>query len=357
MLTTLGEKPQHRSSAVADPEERLNRLLGVGKPLLAEMRQEAALESILHHARKLTDARYAALGVLDEDRLGLQRFLTLGVDGATCRGLNGPPRGRGVLGVLIDDPRPLLLPDVRKHPAYYGFPPGHPEMHSFLGVPIVIQERAWGNLYLAEKRSGERFTAQDVQTATALAQWAAIAIDAARLHDTRERRYEELGRGDRSLETACETTNAIGRAADLEGMLEFIVNRARDLIGAQGLLILLREGDELLVAACAGLAQAARGRRFPIAGSMPGRVLECGQPRLVAEVASELQIDPATFGLPDVHVALLVPMLHRDVRVGVFVAFDRGGGEFMDEDVRLLRAFAQSTADAVATGTAEPDLR
>ena len=154
---------------MADPEERLDRLLGVGEPLLAEMRQEAALESILHHARKLTDARYAALGVLDEDRLGLQRFLTLGVDGATCHGLNGPPRGRGVLGVLIDDPRPLLLPDVRKHPAYYGFPPGHPEMHSILGVPIVIQERAWGNLYLAEKRSGEHFTAQDVQTATALA--------------------------------------------------------------------------------------------------------------------------------------------------------------------------------------------
>jgi GAF domain-containing protein len=348
----LGENRRHRSSAVADPEERVDCLLDVGKPLLAGRGQEAALKSILHHARKLTGARYAALGVLDEHRLGLQRFLTLGVDGATRRRIDEPPRGRGVLGALIDDPRPLLIPDIRKHPGYYGFPPGHPEMHSFLGVPILIHERAWGNLYLADKRNGAHFTAQDVQTATALAQWAAIAIDAARLHAKPERRYEELGRGDRPLETAWDMTGGIGGAADLEGMLEFIVKRARDIIGAQGLLIMLREGDELLVAACAGLAQAARGRRFPLAGSMPGQVLERGQPLLVADVASELQIDPAAFGLPDADVALLVPMLHRDAGIGVFAAFDQGGGEFTDEDVGLLRAFAHSTADAVATGAA-----
>ena len=143
-------KPRHRLSAVADLEERLDLLPDVGEPLLAEMGQEAALTSVLHHARELTGARYAAVGVLDQDRLGLQRFLTLGVDDATRRGIGELPHGRGILGVLIDGPSPLLIADIRTHPDYYGFPPGHPEMRSFLGVPIVINERAWGNLYLGQ---------------------------------------------------------------------------------------------------------------------------------------------------------------------------------------------------------------
>ena len=342
---------------MADLEGTLDRVLDVGKPLLAEPGQEAALKSVLHHARELTGARYAALGVLDEDRLGLQRFLTLGVDGATRRGIGELPRGRGVLGVLINDPCPVLIPDIRAHPDHYGFPPGHPEMRSFLGVPIAIKERAWGNLYLAEKRNGESFTKQDMQTAIALAQWAASAIGGARTHAVRDRRYAQLDGGDCSRKTRRETTNVIGSAEDLEGALKFIVNRARDIIGAQGLLILLREGDELLVAACAGLAQAARGRRLAFADSTPGQVLERRQPVLVTDMATQLQIGPAALGLPDAHVALLVPMLHRDAGVGIVAAFDQDADWFTDEDLRLLRSFAQSTAHAIATGMMDRNRR
>ena len=342
---------------MADLEGRLDLLPDVGEPLLAEMGQEAALTSVLHHARELTGARYAAVGVLDQDRLGLQRFLTLGVDDATRRGIGELPHGRGILGVLIDGPSPLLIADIRTHPDYYGFPPGHPEMRSFLGVPIVINERAWGNLYLAEKRNGESFTERDMQTVTALAQWAASAIGSARTHDVRDGRYAQLDRGHCPLETSRDMTNLIGGTAEPECMLEFIVKRARDIIGAQGLLLMLREGDELLVAACAGLVQAARGTRLAVAGSLPGQALERGQPVLVTDMATELQIDPAELGVADGHVALLVPLLHREAGVGIFAAFDQDAGGFTDEDLGLLRAFAQSTAHAIATGTTERNPR
>src|SRR5919109_3739892 len=137
---------------------------------------EAVLESLLEVARDLTGARYAAIGVLDENRKRLERFLTAGVDEETHRAIGDLPRGRGVLGVLISDPRPLRLKDVGTHPQSYGFPLAHPPMTTFLGVPIVIHGEAWGNLYLTEKAGGEDFTDDDEEAATVLADWAAIAI-------------------------------------------------------------------------------------------------------------------------------------------------------------------------------------
>ena len=125
---------------MADTEETLRQLLDTGTALVNDLGEEAALEHVLAQALALTGARYAALGVLNEDRSGLERFLTLGVDPAVHRGIGDLPRGRGVLGMLIDDPRALLVADVTEHPGSYGFPPGHPAMHTFLGVPILIRE-------------------------------------------------------------------------------------------------------------------------------------------------------------------------------------------------------------------------
>src|SRR4051794_11173142 len=127
----------------------LKRLLDVGSVVVAELDDEAVLERVLDAARELTGARYAALGVLDANRQGLERFVTSGIDAATRREIGDLPVGRGVLGVLITDPRPLRLDDVGSHPESYGFPIGHPPMRSFLGVPILIRGEAFGNLYLA----------------------------------------------------------------------------------------------------------------------------------------------------------------------------------------------------------------
>jgi two-component system, NarL family, sensor histidine kinase DevS len=312
---------------VADTEETLRRLLDTGMALVSELDEEAVLERVLEQALALTGARYAALGVLNEDRNGLERFLALGVDRAVHRG-GELPRGRGVLGMLIEDPRPLRVADVTEHPGSYGFPPGHPEMHTFLGVPIVIRGRSWGNLYLTEKRDREQFTEEDVETATVLVQWAALAIEHARVRETRDRRLEQVGHAVSALAATRDITQAIGDGSDLDGVFALIVKHSRALVQAESLLIMLREGDALLVAAVAGSARGSRGRRVSLLGSTVGQVVERGVPLRATDV----------------------PMLHRGAVIGVLAAVDRDnhGGEFTDEDEQLLRAFAQSAATAVA---------
>jgi GAF domain-containing protein len=141
-----------------------------------ELEADAVLHAILEAAAELAGARYAALGVLDESRTHLGRFLTLGTDPSTERLIGILPRGRGLLGVLIEDPRPVRLSDVTQHPLSYGFPPGHPQMRSFLGVPIIIRGETWGSLYLTEKQGGEPFSEEDEEAVVALAQWAGTAI-------------------------------------------------------------------------------------------------------------------------------------------------------------------------------------
>jgi GAF domain-containing protein len=160
--------------------DRLRQLIALAPALIAELDLDVLLNRLLETACSVTGARYAALGVLNNERLELERFVTRGLSEEEERVIGEPPRGRGVLGVLIHDPRPLRLTDVTTHPHSSGFPAGHPPMHSFLGVPIIIRGTAWGNLYLTEKRIGE-FSEADEYAATTLAAWAAIAVDHARL--------------------------------------------------------------------------------------------------------------------------------------------------------------------------------
>ena len=150
-----------RPALRADPDESwVRRLLAVGRSLTSELDRGVVLNRVLDTARQLTGARYAALGILDADHTGLENFLTAGLNEDQLAAIGDLPRGRGVLGVLIERPQALRLTDVSEHPRSYGFPAGHPPMHSFLGVPIVIRGAVWGNLYLTEKRDGE-FTADD----------------------------------------------------------------------------------------------------------------------------------------------------------------------------------------------------
>ncbi|HLH65715.1 MAG TPA: GAF domain-containing sensor histidine kinase [Solirubrobacteraceae bacterium] len=335
----------------ASTDERLRRLLDAGLSVVAELEPESVLERILEQAREITEARYAALGVLDDRGAELERFLTAGLDReATLRAVGTLPRGRGVLGVLIDDARPLRLADVSEHPHSYGFPPGHPRMRTFLGVPIMIRGRPWGNLYLAEKANEREFTADDEEAVVVLAQWAAIAIDNARLHEATERRRQELERAVRALEAARDISQAIGNVEDLSLVLELIAKRGRALVDARTLLILLQEDDQLLVAASAGHAAGALGQRLPLKESTSGRVLQRGHAERIDDVRASLQIAPESFGVPDARTALLAPMIQRGTALGVLAAFDRGadGEPFTEADEELLRSFAQSAANAVA---------
>jgi len=328
---------------------RLERLLAVGRALVSELEPEAVLQRILSEAREITEARFAALGVLDERRLELERFLTSGIAPEAHRAIGSLPRGRGVLGTLIREPRPLRLADVGAHAESYGFPPGHPPMHSFLGVPIVIRGQAWGNLYLTEKAGGE-FTQEDEDAVVALAQFAAVAIENARVHAASEQRRTQAERALRALEASRDIAQAIGSVDELERVLELIAKRGRALVGARSLLILLRDGDHLVLAAQAGHARGPRGQRLAIAGSTAGEVLTAARPMRISDAERELRVSPARFGVADARTALLVPMPHRGTAVGVLAAFDRetGGGEFDAEDQQMLQTFAQSAANAVA---------
>jgi signal transduction histidine kinase len=328
---------------------RLARLIEAGRALLAELDPQAVLDRTLVAAREVTGARYAAVGILDEQRTALEQFLTLGVDEQTRAAIGDLPRGRGVLGVLITDPRPLRLSDVSLHPRSYGFPDGHPPMHRFLGVPIVIRGAAWGNLYLAEKQEGD-FTEADEEAAVILADWAATAIENARLYHTSERRRIEQERAVRALEATRDIAVAVGGDTALERVLELIVKRGRALVNARSVVIMLREGPDLVVTASAGHAIDVHRNRVPIAASTSGEVLERRRPERIADVATRLRTEPSELGVPDAHAALLVPMVSRGEAVGVLAAFDRvgDGDAFTDEDELLLSTFAANAANALA---------
>ena len=329
---------------------RLTRLIEVGRTLVCELDLEVVLGRVLEVARELTGARYAALGILDEDKNGLESFITLGIGEETRREIGHLPRGHGVLGLLIDDPKPLRLDDVGAHPRSYGFPLGHPPMKSFLGVPVLIRGEAYGNLYLTEKESGP-FDEADEQSVVTLADWAAIAIENARLYGDAERRGAELERAVRSLEATTEIARAVGGETDLARVLETIAKRARALVEARSLVILLEEGGELVAVAVAGeLDRAVRGRRIPIEGSTSGQVLRSLKSERVADVSTRLRISPAELGV-EASAALLVPLTFRGRPLGLIATFDRlvEGPEFTAEDERLLLAFAASAGTAVAT--------
>jgi signal transduction histidine kinase len=339
-------------------EQRLARLIDVGRNLLSELDLDVVLDRLLETATDLTGARYAALGILDDDRRELGRFLTRGIDEDTHRAIGDLPHGRGILGVLIDDPRPLRLEDVGDHPRSYGFPPGHPPMRTFLGVPIVIRGAAWGNLYLTEKAGGRPFTADDEEATVVLADWAAIAIENARLYRDVAVRRDELERAVRGLQATAAIARAIGGETELERVLELVVKRGRALVEAHDVLILLREGDELVVAAAAGHARIADDTRVPVAASTAGEVLASGRPRRVADAMRELRVPPSELGVERASTALLVPLVYRGTALGVLAAFDRMEGDrrFTRDDEQLLEAFAAQAATAVATAkTVEAD--
>jgi two-component system, NarL family, sensor histidine kinase DevS len=161
---------------------------------LSDLNVEVVLERVLEAARQLTGASYAALGILDRERHELERFATSGLDDSTREQIDAPPRGRGILGELIADPRPLRLADVRAHPRAYGFPSGHPVMKTFLGVPVFVGGKPFGNLYLTDKGRGEEFTAEDEQAAVRLAELAGLAIEHALRSDGALNRRSEQTR-------------------------------------------------------------------------------------------------------------------------------------------------------------------
>ncbi len=306
---------------------------------------DAVLQRIVETAADLTGARYAALGVIDQSGNALERFLTTGVDAETHAAIGDLPRGRGILGVLIREATPLRLHDIKEDPRSVGFPPNHPPMRSFLGVPILLRGVAYGNLYLTEKEGGEDFTGEDEDLATLLAGQAAVAIENARL-------YESATRWSRQLESLHDVVRALGEETDLDQLLELISERLRELVDARLALIALVRGDSLRIAA----ATSDDGPRDELAGdlldrrhSKAGRVLERMQSVRVNSILDDPEVDQEEARKLGARTGLYAPLVARGRAIGVLALHDKRGADarFSDADLRLTEIFAARAAIAV----------
>lgn len=171
-----------RAGELLSTQDRMRGLLSAVTSVAEDLSLDAVLERLVQSACSLLKARYAALGVIGEDK-SLSRFITVGVDEELIRKIGPLPTGHGVLGLLTSDPRPLRLHNLHKHPSSYGFPEHHPPMVTFLGVPVRVRDKVFGNLYMTEKEDGEDFTAEDQELAVALAAAAGVAIENAKLFE------------------------------------------------------------------------------------------------------------------------------------------------------------------------------
>lgn len=342
-----------------DPEERpsaeLRAVLDVAESVLAELDVEVVLNRVLEAARTLTLARYAAVGVLDQSRSELERFLTAGIDDATQAEIGALPRGRGVLGELIVNPSPLRLNDVSSHPRSYGFPKGHPPMRTFLGVPLLTAGELFGNIYLTDKAGGEPFTLDDERALVALSRFAGIAIDHARRYAMVESQRAELQRAVAALDATVQIARAVGGETNLDTVLELVADRGLALVSARTLVIEREiDGNMVVVAAAGELPADVVGRVLdPAGGNVASAALRERSTLRLEDSLNRTRFEQhgvGRYGL-SAKAGLIVPMLFRARGYGVLIALDRteGGPEFSGEDQRMLEAFATSAATAIAT--------
>jgi len=332
----------------AQHESRLHALFAASIALNAELSLEALLRKLVDTAAELTEARYAALGVIDETGTGLERFVTTGVDEAQYAAIGNEPRGRGILGVLIRNATPLRLDKLGDDPRAVGFPPNHPPMTTFLGVPVMLRGIAYGNLYLTEKADGALFTSEDEEIVGLLAAQAAVAIENARL-------YQSAKRWSRQLESLHDVMRALVEEIDLEKLLELICARLRELIGARVALVALPitpDGDLRIAAADVedDGGESLTGYVLSRANSKSGRVLERRQSARVDSVLEDPEVDQEEARRIGASTGIYVPLVSRGHTIGVIAVHDKLGADarFSDEDLRLAEIFAARAAVAVS---------
>jgi two-component system, NarL family, sensor histidine kinase DevS len=321
--------------------DRIRSLLDAGISLTSELSLDALLQRLTEMAAELTGARYAALGVIDPNRSELESFVTTGLDPETAAAIGDLPRGRGILGVLIHQAQPLRLHDLGDDPRSVGFPPNHPEMRTFLGVPILLRGVAYGNLYLTEKEGGGDFTTEDQEIVTLLASQAAVAIENARL-------FESAKRWSDQLESLIEVGNALATEDELPRMLDLVARRLREILHARFVVVLLRSEGELRLEAAAGEVDMALGTSASLSGTKAGRVLERGRSERVDSVIEDPESDLELTRALAMLTALYVPMQVRAEVMGIIVAGDKLVPElrFTSEDLRLAETFASRAAIA-----------
>jgi len=340
----MRESPSPGTTATHS-DRALRSLVEAGIALSSDLSLDALLARLLEIAADLTEARYAALGVLDARGMQLERFITHGIDRELETAIGEPPRGRGVLGALIGEAKLVRLHDLTADRRSVGFPPNHPPMRSFLGVPIRLGGVAFGNLYLAEKAGGEDFTEDDEELVMLLATQAGVAIENVRL-------LEAAIRWSARLESLNEISSALATETDLDTLLDLVARRLRELLDARLVTVLLPSGPDVLrFAAVAGEgAKDVIGLTLERSRSKSGRVLAERRSERVASVLDDPEIDPVIARRLGVRTGLWVPLVVNEQAIGVLAAYDGLGtpdGRFSDDDLRLAEAFASRAAVAV----------
>ncbi|GAA2109115.1 two-component system sensor histidine kinase [Microlunatus panaciterrae] len=269
-----------RAHEMSVSRERLRRLLIANRSIVGELSLPAVLNRVVEVARDIAEATYAALGVLGNDG-EVEQFVHLGMDPATVAAIGEPPKGRGVLGAVIQERAPIRIDRIVDDPRYSGFPAGHPTMRSFLGVPIRSKDAVFGNLYLADRVDGGAFTAEDEELVLALAATAGIAIENARL-------YEESRRRQEWLRASAEITRALFEPnEDDRDLLNRIADSVKRLADADIVTLVLPSPDPavLQVAVARGIAEAELlGLKYPAERSLVSAAMESGEGILVDSV-------------------------------------------------------------------------
>ncbi|HMJ00521.1 MAG TPA: GAF domain-containing protein [Gaiellaceae bacterium] len=327
-----------------EKRDRLRALLDAGIALTGELSLDGVLQKIVEAAAELTDAQYAALGVIDPTGQELERFVITGIDAETQAAIGDLPRGRGILGLLITDARPLRLDDLGQDSHSVGFPANHPPMKTFLGVPILLRGVAYGNLYLTEKAGGEAFTEEDEELSQVLAAQAAVAIENARL-------YESATRWLTQLESLNEIVDALVSEVELPKLLELVATRLRELVKARLVLIAMPSaGGDLVIRTVVGeSAEELLGTGLERRGSKSGRVLDRGRSERVDSIIDDPEVDQEAGRRMGARTGLYVPLLLRGRPIGVVSAHDKEGADprFTDEDLRLAETLSARVAVAV----------
>ena len=304
----------------------LDAVVAVGSGL--ELSQ--TLRRIVQAAVELVDAEYGALGVLNPDR-SIGEFIVVGLSDGEVEALGAPPKGHGILGLLMVDPRPIRLDDLMSHPQSYGFPPAHPPMHSFVGVPIRVRAEVFGNLYLTEKRGGGAFSEHDEQVLVALAAAAGVAIENARLFTEAETRAAWM-------RASAEIITAVLRGEEPDEVLDLIAERARTVAGVDAATIALPdEGDVMVVEHVAGVGtEALLGRRQQTSATDSA---DDGGPSLYGE----------NYGP-----TMSVPLVSGDRTLGTLALANRPGSPpFLPEERALAENFAGQAALALVLAEAQ----
>jgi two-component system, NarL family, sensor histidine kinase DevS len=325
-------------------EARLRAVLDAAIAVSSELSLDAVLQRIVEAAASLTGAQYAALGVINPSRQALERFVVTGIDDATRNAIGDLPSGRGILGVLIRDATPLRIDDLSADLRAVGFPPNHPPMRTFLGVPVLLRGVAYGNLYLTEKAGGSPFSEEDQEIVQLLAGQAAVGIENARLYESATRWLEQL-------QSLTDVGNALSAEIELPKLLELVVTRLRELIDARIVFIARPQPDgAALVETVAGAAAGEfAGLRLDPMRSKTARVLERRRSERVDSLLEDPEVDQGTARRMGARTGMWVPLIVRDRAIGVVVAQDKEGPDarFTDEDLRIAETFAERAALAI----------